>query len=458
VTGTGNPNAKLGVTGRVMPPLLRMPAANVRYYKIHFLDDGYPAQRKDDGSFYAHPIYPTYVTQNYLQQYKHDGDVDALKAARRVMAAALARAEAFGDAQVLWYDAESDVGRANKRHYSGLTQARYVDMLICLSKATGEKSYRKAAARFAAALTIPVEDGGVARIRPEGIGIEELPLAMPELVLNGWLTALSLLAKYPKFLKQAKLRKFMDANLALVEHLLPLYDVPALHNSRYGLSGVVQLRLTAKKGQIVLTEPRVSWSQSESFPVVLGHDGGWRNILYDTTARAADGGFASIARQIRANLVFSQLASENAWSFTLAANRVTTVDVEIREGTYSPLAAAPADAKWTLLETLSAGKAPQAVRIALGAPHTGLVGYPTGFRKAIGGTQRNIYHLSHIVSLYRLSKLEKRPMFRDYAARWTRYIAQWPNDPVYAGIGEADYSEAVPLPLHRYLSSAQSQP
>ena len=54
------------VTGRAMPrldPVISLDS--LIYYRIHFLPDGYPAQRTSSG-VQEHPIIPTYVLRAYL--------------------------------------------------------------------------------------------------------------------------------------------------------------------------------------------------------------------------------------------------------------------------------------------------------------------------------------------------------------------------------------------------------
>src|SRR6185503_853474 len=74
-------NARLGITGREMPPITIMAPSSVRYYKLHFLDDGFPAQTRSDGSYYEHPLYPIYIAEEYFRQHARNADPALVEAA-----------------------------------------------------------------------------------------------------------------------------------------------------------------------------------------------------------------------------------------------------------------------------------------------------------------------------------------------------------------------------------------
>ncbi len=449
-------NAKLGITGRAMPPITIMSPSSVRYYKMHFLEDGFPAQKRADGSIYEHPLYPHYIAEEYLKQNARNPDPQLVEAAKLVMDAALKRAQPFGNAMVFWYGADANVSRASHQHYSALTQAYYIGTLAKLNELLGRDSgYGRFVRQFTNSLSIPASEGGVMRVRHEGWGIEELPLEMPDLVLNGWLSALAKITTLPDSVRRRRLSKFMDNNLDLLEHLLPRYDMPALENSRYSLSGFVYLRLTAASGRVILRDPRVSWSADEKFDLGVGNVNRWQNFLVDDdVAREADGAFAGRSRSLRANLVLSQLADENAFEFVAWAAKPTDLRVEIMTGQYSPLTTIPAHTKWVRLETLAVTAEPRAFRVRIGAPHTDLIGYPTNFQKSFDGVNRNVYHPIHVRGLYHLHRYQDRPAFSAYAKRWTEYMPRWKNNPLYARVSKHDYSRMVPGPMRKYLTDS----
>jgi hypothetical protein len=448
-------NAKLGITGRAMPPIRIMAPSSVRYYKLHFLEDGFPAQKRSDGSFYEHPLYPIYIAEEYFRQNARKPDPALIEAARLVMDAALKRARPFRDSLVFWYGADANVTRAAHRHYSALTQSYYVSALANLHDLIGQRSgYNRLAKQFASSLAIPAAEGGVMQQRAQGKGIEELPLDMPELVLNGWLSALAKLVPHPKLLHRAGLGGFLNENLDLLEYLLPRYDVPALENSRYSLSGYVYLRLTANgSARITLRDANCSWSAGEKFPLGTGGAYRWQNfLLEDDIAAEADGGHTSRRHALRANLVLSQLAEENAFEFVASTTRPAEVRVEMMVGEYSPFTTIPASTKWVRLESLAVTPEPRTFRVKIGAPHTDLIGYPTNFQKSFDGKNRNVYHAIHIKGLYQLHRYQDRPVFLDMAKRWTGYIARWKDNPLYARFGEHDYGSKLPRAMRKYLT------
>jgi hypothetical protein len=452
-------NAALGITGREMPPIKIMAPSSVRYYKLHFLDDGFPAQKRSDGTYYEHPLYPIYIAEEYFRQNARTPDPALVDAARLVIDAALKRAEPFKDALVFWYGADAKVTRAAHRHYSALTQAYYVGVLAKLQELVGRRAgYNRLARQFANSLAIPATEGGVMQVRPQGKGIEELPLDMPELVLNGWLSALTRLAANPKVLERAGMTKFVNENLDLLEYLLPRYDMPSLLNSRYSLSGYAYLRLTAASGAtITLRDARTSWSATERYTLGTGSAYRWANFLLEDDIKTnADGSHASKGRSLRANLVLSQLADQNAFEFVARASKPSEVRFEMMVGEYSPFTTVPAATKWVRLETVTMTTEPRAYAVKIGTPHTDLIGYPTNFQKSFDGKNRNVYHPIHIKGLHQLHRYQDRPSFLDYAKRWTGYIARWKDDPLYARFAGHDYGSKIPGPLRRHLTGGGS--
>jgi len=448
-------NGRLGITGREMPPIKIMAPANVRYYKFHFLEDGFPAQKRNDGTIYEHPLYPIYIAEEYFRQNTRHPDPALVEAAKLVIDAALKRVQPLGDALVFWYGANAGVKRAAHRHYSALTQAYYVATLARLNDLLGQGSdYGKLSQRFAESLAIPTSLGGVMQVRLQGKGIEELPLAMPELVLNGWVSALSKLTPWPALLRQAGLATFLDENLDLLEYLLPRYDVPKLKNSRYSLSGYVYLRLVASgRARIMLRDASCSWSPSEKFPVGIGSDYRWANFLLgDDVVAQPDGTFESRGNSVRANLVLSQLAQENAFEFVASTSKPAEIRVEMTVGEYNPLSTIPASTKWIRLETVAGTAELRDYRVRIAAPHTDLIGYPTNFQKSFEGKKRNVYHPIHIRGLYQLYRYQDRKVFLDVAKRWTGYIADWKCHPLYMRFCDHDYTTNVPGRLRRYLT------
>ena len=144
------------------------------YYRLEFLEDGYPGRRSGRG-LHAHPIYGAYVISDYLGQYRTTGKPEFLDAARRVADAAVERMIDFHGALVFRYEPNKGISSMPKEFYSGLTQSRYLSTLRKLEVALGDFRYAEASAGILRSLELPTEVGGIARRTPNGgLVIEEV--------------------------------------------------------------------------------------------------------------------------------------------------------------------------------------------------------------------------------------------------------------------------------------------
>ncbi len=105
-----------------------------------------------------------------------------MASAKKVADAAINRMSRHGDALVFRYP--EGLSSIPGDFYSGLTQARYVDVFHRLYKVSGDAKYADAAARSLKALTIPVSEGGVLHRIRHGAVIEEWPHEIPTYTLN----------------------------------------------------------------------------------------------------------------------------------------------------------------------------------------------------------------------------------------------------------------------------------
>jgi len=434
-----NPNAHLEFTGRALPRVhLRIPDSHARYYRIHVQDDGYPAQRLESGATYEHPLYPTYLINEYLAQYSASGDRDALAAAKLVADAALRRMRKFQGALVFWYPADGQHARIARRHYSALTQAYYVRCFFQLSLALGEPAYEAAAREAFASLLIPVDEGGVARRMPFGMGIEELPLDTPDLILNGWLSALATLCEDGRLVDRMGASEFIEANLDALEHLLPKYDCPEYRNSRYSLAGPLYLRLRVQtsKSPIVISDAAFALSDAAVLPLAEQSSTRWSNFFFEKDVRAREGSETFFSgRNARFNVIASHFATPNRMLFTLQRPLFGRVLLEGYIGEYDPLSSAPVGGRWIALNSVWMCGLPRQCDLSLPPSALQLVGYPTNFAKVLDGQNRNIYHETHIRRLEQITAYQNRPLFRFYANKWRDYTREWPSDPRYAQFG-----------------------
>lgn len=442
-----NPNSDLGITGRVLPRIyLKLPPDHARYYKIHVLDDGYPAQRFEGGEFYEHPLYPTYLIEEFVAQYEAAKNPETLAAAEMIATAALKRMQRFGDALVFWYPGEGAHARVSCPHYSALTQAYYTRCFFDLWIATNNSHYEDVARQSFASLTIAVEKEGVARYLPYGIGMEELPLATPDLILNGWLSAIAALCEKPQLVARLGISDFIARNLDALEKLLPDYDCPGYRNSRYSLSGplYVRLRLLTSKAPLVLRDVRFSVGAGFDFDIGTENDSRWANYAF---AKDVESQVASTIRfrshTARFNLVASQFSLPNQVSFTVDKPVLGLLALEAYLGRYEPLASAPVDGKWTRLSIVGLYGRRKACKLAIPKSAMDLVGYPTNFAKVLDGRNRNIYHETHIRRLTQIAEYQNRPIFRHYAEKWRRYTREWTHDPRYMRFAPEDAEAAA---------------
>ena len=102
-----------------------------------------------------------YVIADYLRQYGQDPSPELRAAILKVAHAAIDRMEPLKDALVFWYTEAMQVSRQPAKHYSGLTQAYYAEILFQAYQATGDESLREASEKTFRSLLIPQAEGGV---------------------------------------------------------------------------------------------------------------------------------------------------------------------------------------------------------------------------------------------------------------------------------------------------------
>ena len=182
-----------------LPPLQSSRKAVWDYYQIEFLPSGYPGKRTPEGVF-AHPIYGPYVIADYTAQYRRTKEPSFLEAACHVADAAIEQMTPVGEGIAFLYGQEkTKVSSKIGDWYSGLTQARYVEVFDKLLALPGTGKYRAAMELILRSLLVPVESGGVARWRENGgLVIEEYPGLVPDCTLNGWTTATVILGNYAR--------------------------------------------------------------------------------------------------------------------------------------------------------------------------------------------------------------------------------------------------------------------
>jgi D-glucuronyl C5-epimerase C-terminus len=410
-----------------MPPLPQDRQAVNNYYRLAFLPDGYPGKLEEDGVLRPHPLYGTFAIRDYLAQYGKTGDTRFLDGARTVADAAIARMDDVHGALVFHYTPETVRTTMPETFYSGLTQARYLEMLSMLRDATADDKYAVAAERVLKSLEIPVEEGGVARRFRDGLVIEEYPnRAQGDYTLNGWTTALRLLKAYADRTGSVEGAKLFERNIAPLKALLPLYDLPELANTRYRLIGPTSARLAFEGTDALLKGGFMDLQAEGQVAIERGTDNMWRNHVMQETSR-----------EIVLNAVFSYTTfpAENTLKLDLEAEQAGNLGVEILTGNDDPATGGIDNQHWVRIgsQPLQAGL--NSVSVAVPWNVASFAISATNFGRVIGGKRYNSYHFIHIGNLDDLARLAGEPMFAEYSRRWAGYVERWPDMPLYRDAG-----------------------
>lgn len=419
-----------------MPPFVGNLARNADYYGLEWLPDMFPGRRVH-GELQPHPIYGAYVIKDYADQFDRRPGPGLMDAMRVVARAAVGRMERHEGALVFWYEPSASTSRTYTRHYSGLTQGYYATALARAGQILGDDALLEAAEAAFSALTVPSDRGGVLFDGIAGPSIAEVPQEPNSLILNGWQSALIAARDYAALTGSTAAADLLGSSVAEMVRLLPLYDAPALRNSRYGLSGFAYARLLVtdvEARDVRLDHARVLIGRS-AHAIPVGNRSRWQNYVFDRDVEP-DGVAARLrGRSVRMNVVLSRetFPEPNRLEFRLRTPGTARVVVQIEQGRYDPLASAQADRRWTTVAERSVVDR-GLVSVALPWDVADLVAYPTNFAKLIDGKNTNIYHRVHIDRLHQLHRATGAPDLHEWATRWSQYIDDWRDMPVYDGL------------------------
>jgi D-glucuronyl C5-epimerase C-terminus len=411
---------------------------------LEFLDDGFPSRRRDDHTVLVNPIFGKYAIQDFLLQYEQTGHRRFLEAAATVGRATVARMEDHNGALAFYYDEGVRPVRNRDRHYSGLTQSHYLVAFQKLFELTGDPAFADAAQRVLTSLLIGVDQGGVIYERGYGRIIAETPSRPNDVILNGWLTAMLNVYDYSERAGSREAKELFDANVAALEHDLPLFDVPALRNSRYGSAGYAYFRivlpsLAPDAAPYSVTGIRLDVPGEPPYPVDELDGTRWELYVFesDLAVRATERPTLK-RRTLRLNLVLNYLSypRPNRLSLNVESPREGNAVLQMLRGGYSPVSAAPSgDREWVEIGVtpLNTGK----TRLEWPIPWdvADIVAYPTSFLKLVEGRHYNVYHFLHIDQLRRLSAVTGSQTCLRFADEWTRYVDEcWPEMELYAAV------------------------
>ncbi|PWJ81673.1 D-glucuronyl C5-epimerase-like protein [Pseudaminobacter salicylatoxidans] len=370
------------------------------------------------------------MLRDYLWMYKKNKSQEALLAAERIGRAAIERMENFKGGRVFWYE-ENELAPTRGKHYSGLTQARYLMPLYELGVATGNDDFKVVAQAVFESLRLPVNSGGVMRQFGGGFVIEEFPHELPVFILNGWTTALIQIDAYARASGFAEASEFLEGSISALEQLLPFYDIPRLANSRYQLAGFVDQRIVASKRiEIRIKSGAVLGGDKQYWFAQKGEmkSPNWESYISGTDE----------SRSVEIRTVISRATWPSEWKMELEISTpvATKIYHELGYADYCPLSANMARTrinKWKRVRTLHLSHGVNNVSIPISWNDIPLLGYPTNFKKKVGGINRNVYHWMHVTNLESLSK--RYPNLLPWAEKWRGYTERWSSMDVYRKAG-----------------------
>ena len=399
------------------------------YYKLEFLEDGYPGKKADDERVTPHPIYGAYLIYDYLRLYEETNDEVYRQAAVKVADAAMARMEYIEDHDALafYYDESDGLTYFPNKFFSGLTQVRYLVPFYRVYKASNDPKYAQAAKQIFNSLKIPETDGGVLVNTPYGIAVEEYPHSIPTYVLNGWTSIVLELLKYEDLAEDNEAGLFARSNIKTIERLLASYDHPATFLSRYQLTGFIYIKFIFNLPRSCKPLEFETIFGEKSYG--LGKEGNrWSN--YVLSKDIEEDGYPT-HRQFLVNGVFSQINSEHAFMVNLECRQSgATVDIYLANGDYDPKVSAMPTKRWIWLDQKSLEVGENKFTIAADKDNFDMIGYPTNFAKEIAGEARNVYHWLHITNFEKILGYLNSREIAYYTAKWTEYTKAWKSLPV----------------------------
>ncbi|SBR50243.1 D-glucuronyl C5-epimerase C-terminus [Halomonas sp. HL-93] len=326
------------------------------------------------------------------------------------------------------------------KHYSGLTQSYYAEILYRVGERLNDPTLIDAADRVFESLTIPVEEGGVLHNSAHGPVIAEVPQEPNSWILNGWQSALESVHRYAEISDSDKAQELFEESTEAMAAMLHLYDVADLANSRYGLTGFVYLRINPAGSGVSLKNTAIEIPGEPSVPVESTEGSRWQSYFFEGDTTPMENGVEITGSSARLNAVLSMASApeSNRLEFDFNASTTMEITVDIYVGSYDPLSSAPVDAEWVQLAKLTATPG-ERVSIDIPVEFLDKVAYPTNFVKQISGEQVNVYHSIHVMRLRQLADASGTEELRDWADLWEGYICRWAGMKLYDDYKARDY-------------------
>lgn len=419
---------------------------SARFYRFAWLPDGYPGRRESDGRITPHPIYGIYVLSDYLYQLsKKPGDQTLTAAVRKVATAARKRMRGFKGSAVFWYTPKDFPSTVSKAYYSGLTQSYWANMFHRVSVELGDRRFADSAYQVFKSLLISDKAGGVLERTPYGVAVAEYPTSPRYMVLNGWLSSAVSIHEYAARSGNKKARQLADATTATLAKVLPLYDVPKVRNSRYGLAGYqpMRVRFSSKPGLV----RSVTFHTPTEGSYVLAPGRGPRSSMFVDRAdvERRKGGFVPKGTGFGGNLYVSRIGypKRSSLSLSLDVSRKTTVSIQVAVGTYDPMSYGPKRMRWFTVARQDIGRGRATIKAVIPWSTQHFVAHPTNFAKTLEGKRTNVYHMIHIHRLAQLFEITGDETFRRWGERWGGYVCDWTTMGVYKGLHVFSSSDVI---------------
>ena len=409
--------------------------------RLVLLADGYPARLRE-GRVVVHPLDGRYLLEALLAEQAHRPRRRLHSAIARTSLAIIGRAKPLGGALVMEYVDTASSMVSGAPHVSALAQAYYATGLARAAALLGDLKIQRAADRFFDALLVPVEEGGTLYRTGRDTVPALVPMRPRDLVLNGWLSSLTAIRLYGEMRDSAAARQLLRASVRTLLRLLPCYDVPDLHLSRYGLTGPLLMRIGIAGGTVDgvrISRLRIAIPGEGEIGLPSRTGGRWQPRAYpeDAASTIRPSGVESLiprARGIRLVGILSRapFPRPNRLRFRLRSPRPLTITVTAHIGRYDPATSATVERSWIPLATTEVARGSTELDFALAYEAIDLFAYPTNFTRGAPGTKTNTYHATHIVRLRELADATGVQELRDWADRWMKYTQRWPEHPRYA--------------------------
>lgn len=336
-------------------------------YEMYLLEDGYPGKKTRAG-IVPHPIYGTYLINDFIAKYKSTKDDRYLLGAQKLLKTAVERMSKTNNAWVFFYNPDWQIDDKSETYYSALTQARYLNVTSQLYSITKDDELKQLAKYFFNSLILPTKNGGVLLEHKDiGIVFEEYPGKIPTFVLNGWVTTIRAILKYYATMGDNDAKKVIIRSLSALEHFLPLYDIEELANSRYMLSGRTSLKFNFKESninEIEFLKSVIKFPGIGQYNVTRTKENDWIN-QYDEGFYKENKTIKVINKVAYINVLLSYASypDNNIFEAVIIANKAAQVKIEVASGRYNPLHAKVQRENWAILEDIKLHKGMNSIKI-----------------------------------------------------------------------------------------------